>query len=69
MEEGKGTAVIAILELQKGEIYMTLKSKVTSLGLIEVRELGGCRYGLYVAGTLKMQSSDLDFIMREFDKY
>lgn len=48
---------------------MTLKSKVTSLGLVEVRDLGGCRYGLYVAGTLKMQSSDLDFIMREFDRY
>lgn len=47
----------------------TLKSKVTSLGLIEVRELSGCRYGLYVAGLLKMQSADLNFILREFDKY
>lgn len=47
---------------------MTLKSKHTANGLIEVRESGGGWYALYVNGSLKAQSADLNYIMREFDR-
>ena len=50
----------------------TLKGKnVYGIGLIEIRDEGawsGYRYGLYVNGTLKEQSDDLDFILREYDR-
>ena len=45
-----------------------LKSKSTSFGLVEVVQCGS-DYRLYVAGELKCYSSDLDYIMREFDRY
>ena len=53
---------------KKGGVKMTLKSKHTANGLIEVRESGGGWYALYVNGSLKVQSADLNYIMREFDK-
>lgn len=49
---------------------MLLKSKRTSYGIIEIREstVTGW-YALYINGSLKEQSADLGFIMREYDKY
>lgn len=47
---------------------MTLKSKHTANGLIEIRECGGGWYALYVNGSFKEQSADLNYIMREFDR-
>ena len=47
---------------------MTLKSKHTTNGFIEIRESGGGWYALYVNGSLKEQSADLNYIMREFDR-
>ena len=46
---------------------MPLKSKVTSYGLVELRQEGG-EYRLYVNGTLKKYSEDLDTMMREFER-
>jgi hypothetical protein len=55
-------------EEQKGwEREMLLKSKVTSYGLVELRQEGG-EYRLYVNGTLKKYSKDPDTMMREFDR-
>ncbi len=49
---------------------MTYKSKVTSLGLIEVKDSGVLGwYALYVNGQLKEQSADLNYILRQYDKY
>jgi len=47
---------------------MTLKSKKGPYGLVELRQEGSM-YVLYVAGSIKGQSSDLNFMMREFDRY
>lgn len=49
---------------------MVLKSKRTSYGLIEVRDssIAGW-YALYINGQLKEQSADLNFIMRQYDRY
>lgn len=46
-----------------------LKSKVTSAGLVEVRQTSSGWYALYVGGVLKEQSADLNFILREYDRY
>ena len=46
----------------------TLKGKTTSYGLIEVRQEGSW-YGLYINGQLKEQSADLNYILREYDRY
>lgn len=46
---------------------MVLKSKTTSYGLVELKEEYG-EYRLYVNGTLKSYSSDLSFMIREFEK-
>lgn len=48
---------------------MSLKSKVVRGELIEVRQHSDGGYGLYVNGSLKSQSADLSFILREYDKY
>lgn len=49
---------------------MVIKSKRTSLGYIEVRESGVLGwYALFVNGQLKEQSADLNYILRQFDKY
>ena len=48
---------------------MTLKSKRTRYGYIEIRLLTGCWYGLYIDGELKEQSVSLSFIEKEFDRY
>ncbi|MBO4788725.1 MAG: hypothetical protein J5531_07455 [Lachnospiraceae bacterium] len=48
---------------------MVLKRKSTSYGLVEVRQLSSGWYGLYVNDVLKKQSTDLDFIVSEFEKY
>ena len=47
---------------------MTLKSKVTSLGLIELKDEGG-RYTLYVAGVLRESSADLNYVLSRFESY
>ena len=47
---------------------MTLKGKRTSYGLVEIREKGSS-YGIYVNGVLKESSSDLNYILKRFDKY
>lgn len=47
---------------------MYIKSKMTSYGLVEIRQESG-DYVLYVNGTVEAHSSSLDFIMREFDKW
>ena len=41
---------------------MTLKGKRTSYGLVEIREERGS-YGIYVNGSLKESSSDLNYIL------
>jgi len=49
---------------------MTLKSKRTSYGLIEIRDssiLGW--YALYINGELKEQSASLNHIQSQYDKY
>ena len=50
---------------------MTLKSKRSSMGYgyIEIRELGGGWYGLYINGDLKEQSASLSYIQQQYDKY
>lgn len=49
-----------------------LKSKVVRGELIEVVEgsgfLGGIEYQLFVAGRIKAQSTDLSYILNEFDR-
>jgi len=47
---------------------MTLKSKHTSLGLVEIQTTA-MGYGLYLNGVLKQQSADLNSIMSLFEKY
>ena len=49
----------------------TIKSKMESYGLVEVRDGGAKspRYSLYVAGQLKEVSDDLNTILRCFDRY
>ena len=47
-----------------------LKSKRTSYGLIEIRDASAFGwYALYINGDLKEQSTDLDYILRQYDKY
>ena len=49
---------------------MTLRSKRTSYGLIEIRDssiLGW--YALYINGELKKQSADLSYIQQQYDRY
>ena len=49
---------------------MTLKSKRTGYGLIEIRDssiLGW--YALYINGELKEQSADLNYIQQQYDRY
>jgi hypothetical protein len=49
---------------------MVLKSKRTGYGLIEVREASTAGwYALYINNVLKEQSADLNYILREYDKY
>lgn len=49
---------------------MVLKSKRTSVGLIEIRDSGVLGwYALYVNGSLVEQSADLDHIQRQYDRY
>jgi hypothetical protein len=48
----------------------TIKAKRTSYGLVEVRD--GSSVGwfvIYVNGEVKEQSKNLEFILRQFDKY
>jgi len=47
---------------------MTLKGKRTRYGLVEIREERS-GYGIYVNGSLKESSSDLNYILRRFDTY
>lgn len=47
---------------------MTLKGKRTRYGLVEIKEQSGS-YCIYVNGELKESSSDLNYILRRFDKY
>ncbi|HEK9980142.1 hypothetical protein [Streptococcus equi] len=52
----------------------TLKSKVVRGELVEVVEassgfLGGTRYELVVGGSTKESSSDLNYILSEYDRY
>ena len=49
---------------------MTLKSKRTSYGYIEIREAStaGC-YALYINGELKEQSASLSYIESQYSKY
>ncbi len=49
----------------------TLKSKVVSYGLVEVRDGGTLspRYRLYVAGQLKEVSDSLSVILSCFERY
>ncbi len=47
----------------------TLKGKTTSYGLVEVRQESSGWYSLYVNGQLKEQSADLNYILREYDRY
>jgi len=46
---------------------MLLKSKMTSYGLVELRQEGG-EYRLYVNGVMKKYSKDRDTMIREFDR-
>ncbi len=48
---------------------MVLKSKITGYGLVEVREMSGGWYGLYIENTLKEHSPDLNYIMQQYDRY
>ena len=50
-------------------IVMTLKSKKTGYGYVEIRTVSGGWYGLYINNDLKKQSTDLSFIEREYDRY
>ena len=43
-----------------------LKSKTTSYGLVELRQ-EGTMYVLYLNGSIRSQSADLNFMIREFD--
>ena len=45
-----------------------LKAKTTSYGLVELRA-SGTSYGIYVAGRLKLSTSDLVYAIQEFDRY
>ena len=49
----------------------TIKSKVVSYGLVEVRDAGAIspRYRLYVAGQLKEVSDNLSSILSCYDRY
>lgn len=47
---------------------MTLKSKKGSYGLVEIRQEGS-DYVLYVGGTIKEISKDLNYILRQYDRY
>ncbi len=49
----------------------TIKSKVLSYGLVEVRDAGATspRYRIYVAGQLKEYSDSLSTILSCFDRY
>jgi hypothetical protein len=49
---------------------MTLKSKRSSYGLVEIRDssIAGW-YALYINDSLKEQSADLSYIQRQYDKY
>ena len=48
----------------------SLKSKVLSYGLVEVVDQGNSsyRYALVVAGQIKQQSNDLQYIISEYEK-
>ena len=49
---------------------MTLKSKRTSYGLIEIRDSSVVGwFALYINGDLKEQSADLNYIQRQDAKY
>ena len=56
--------------LERGGEKMTLKSKRTSYGYIEIREAStaGC-YALYINGELKEQSASLSYIESQYSKY
>ena len=45
-----------------------LKAKSTPYGLVELRT-AGADYAIYVAGRLKLSTSDLVYAITEFDKY
>ena len=53
---------------EKGGNNMTLKGKRTSYGLVEIREERS-GYAIYVNGSLKESSWDLDYILKRFDSY
>ena len=46
-----------------------IKSKMTSYGLVEIRQDSSGWYVLYVNGAVQAQSADLNYILREFDKW
>ncbi|MCL2672422.1 MAG: hypothetical protein FWF10_10370 [Clostridiales bacterium] len=49
----------------------TIKSKMVSYGLVELREeimYGTRNYVLYVNGRIKSQSTDLNYMIAEFDR-
>ena len=46
---------------------MALKSKNTSVGFVEIRQHSDTWYGLYVNGSLRQQSPDLSFILKEYN--
>lgn len=45
-----------------------IKSKMTSIGLVEVTQSSNGWYQLIVAGSIKEQSPDLNYILREYDR-
>ena len=49
---------------------MVLKSKRTSVGLVEIRDASTAGwYALYVNGNLVEQSVDLNYIQKQYDRY
>ena len=48
---------------------MTIKSKRSCYGRVEIRALSGGWYGLYINGDLKEQSPDRDFIEGQYRRY
>ena len=48
---------------------MTLKSKQTRSGYIEIRLISGGWYGLFINGELKEQSANLSYIERQYARY
>ena len=46
----------------------SVKAKTSNYGFVEITQESGM-YILYVNGSIQAQSSNLDYILREFDKW